>query len=127
MIDRDSVFGYFGQADLFVSASLGEGLPVAVLEAMACRCPVVLSDIPPHREIAKGVDFVPLIEPDDVAGFAREIERIREMPVSERIAIGQKCRQLVEERFSLSAMHAGLEKVYAQIINDRDLSPGETR
>jgi len=125
MIERDSVFEHFVQADLFVSASFGEGLPVAVLEAMTCRRPVILSDIPPHREIAEGVDFIPLIQPDDAAGFAREIRKFREMPVSERTAIGQKCRQLVEERFSLPAMHAGLEEVYAQIINDRVTLLGE--
>lgn len=127
MIDRDSVFEYFVQTDLFVSASFGEGLPVAVLEAMTCRCPVILSDIPPHREIAEGVDFIPLIRPDDVGGFAREINKFREMPVFERTAIGQKCRKLVEERFSLPVMHAGLEEIYAQIINGRVTPLGETR
>ena len=121
MIDRDDVFRNFLQADLFVSASYGEGLPVAVLEAMASGCPVVLSDIPPHREIAEDVDFIPLIKPDDVAGFAREFKRFQEMPTSERKAIGQKCKRLVQEHFSLSAMHRGLEEVYAQ-ITDQQLS-----
>ncbi|HLF91279.1 MAG TPA: glycosyltransferase family 4 protein [Anaerolineales bacterium] len=119
MIARDSVFEHFAAADLFVSASWGEGLPVAVLEAMACRCPVLLSDIPPHREITHGIDFIPLIKPDDVAGFAREIKRFREMPVSERVAIGQKCRKLVEERFSLSTMHAGYAEVYTQVTGQQ--------
>ena len=119
MIERDSVFEYFMQADLFISASRGEGLPVAVLEAMACRRPVVLSDIPPHREIAEGTDFIPLINPDDIVGFAREIKKFREMSVSERAEIGQKCRALVEKRFSLPVMHAGYAEVYAQITGDR--------
>jgi len=118
-IERDTVFEYFVQADLFVSASWGEGLPVAVLEAMASRRPVILSDIPPHREIAEGVDFIPLIEPGNVAGFAQEIKKYREMPVSERTAIGQECRKLVEQRFSLPAMHAGYTEVYAQITGSQ--------
>lgn len=126
MIERDSVFGYFLQSDLFISASYGEGLPVAVLEAMSCRCPVVLSDIPPHREIAEGVDFIPLVKPGDAAGFAREIKKFREMPVAERTATGQKCRQLVEDRFSLPAMHAGLEQVYARVVSGRGRMLGET-
>jgi glycosyltransferase involved in cell wall biosynthesis len=75
LIPRDEVYENLTQADLFISASHVEGLPVAVLEAMACRCPVILSDIPSHREIADGIDFVPLIHPDDVMGFAREIRR----------------------------------------------------
>jgi len=120
LIERDSVFDYFVQADLFVSASWGEGLPVAVLEAMACRRPVILSDIPPHREVAKGADFIPLIKPDDIAGFAREIKKFRAMSVSERAIIGQKCRKLIEDRFSLPTMHAGYAEIYAQITGNHD-------
>lgn len=115
MVARDKVFEYFTRADLFVSASWGEGLPVAVMEAMACGRPVVLSDIPPHREIAEGVDFIPLIKPDDVTGFAQEIRKFREMSVSERAVIGQKCRKLIEDRFSLPIMHAGYQEIYAKI------------
>jgi glycosyltransferase involved in cell wall biosynthesis len=126
LIPREKVFEYLLNADLFISMSGGEGLPVSVLEAMTCRCPVILSDIPPHREIAEGADFIPLIKPDDVTGFAREIKNFREMSVSERTAIGQKCRKLVEERFSLPAMHAGYEEVYAQIMGNRAPSLLET-
>ena len=119
LIPREKVFEYLLNADLFISVSRGEGLPISVLEAMACRCPVILSDIPPHREIAEGIDFIPIIHPDDVVGFAQAIKKFRDMPVSERKAVGQKCRKLVAERFSLTAMHAGYEEVYAQIIGDR--------
>ena len=119
LIPREKVFEHLVNADLFVSTSLGEGLPIAVLEAMACRCPVILSDIPPHREIAEAVDFIPLIYPDDVKGFAREIRRFREMPIAERKEVGQKCRKLVEDCFSLSAMHAGYTEVYAQLIGNQ--------
>lgn len=119
LIERDDVFEYFVKSDLFVSASWGEGLPVAVLEAMACRRPVLLSDIPPHREIAEEVDFIPLIKPGNTAGFAREIKKFREMTVSERAAIGQKCRKLIEERFSLPVMHAGYAEVYGQITGNQ--------
>lgn len=117
MIARDSVFKHFAAADLFVSTSYGEGLPVAVMEAMACRCPVLLSDIPPHREIAGDHDFIPLVRPDDAAGFAREIQKFREMSAEERMAIGEQCRRVIAERFSLPAMHAGYAEVYSQITD----------
>ena len=78
---------------------------------------MILSNIPPHREIADGVDFIPLIQPDDVAGFAQEIKRFRQMPSSERVEIGGKCRKLVEERFSLTTMHKRYEEVYAQVLD----------
>lgn len=116
LIPRDQVFQRLSNADLVISASRGEGLPVAVIEAMACRCPVILSDIEPHREIAEGASFIPLVAPDDVAGLARAIERFRQMPAAERAAVGERCRQLVEQRYSLEAMHKGYEAVYAEVF-----------
>ena len=114
LIPRDELFAYLAEVDLFVSASRGEGLPVAVLEAMACRCPVILSDIPPHREIVAGDETIPLIHPDNVKGFAEEIRRFQSMSSSERSRIGRRCRRIVEDRFSLSSMQREYEKVYLQ-------------
>ena len=116
LIPRNRVYEYLTGADLFISISQGEGLPVAVLEAMACRCLVILSDIPPHREIADGTDFIPLIHPNDVAGLAQEIKRIRHMSPTDRAEIGEKNRRLVEDRFSLTTMHKRYEEVYAQML-----------
>ena len=125
LLPREVVFRHLLSADLFVSASRGEGLPVAVLEAMACRCPVVLSDIPPHREIAAGLDCVSLVDPEDVGGFARQIARYRAMTAVERQSIGLECRAVVERRFSLRAMHAAYEDVYASVVSDGQ--PGAVR
>jgi glycosyltransferase involved in cell wall biosynthesis len=118
LVPRDEVFRAYAQSDLFVSVSHGEGLPVAVMEAMAAGLPVVLSDIPPHREVTHGLDKVPLVRPGDVAGFAREIERFHRMPREQRREIGRQCRALVLERFTLQRMHAGYDRVYRELIPD---------
>jgi glycosyltransferase involved in cell wall biosynthesis len=115
LIPRDDVFVRCAQADLFVSSSRGEGLPVAVIEAMATGCPVVLSDIPPHRELADGADFIPLVGQGDSDGFARQIDRFRSMSAEARAAIGRRCQDLVRARFRLATMHAGYEQVYREL------------
>ncbi|MBR7889328.1 glycosyltransferase [Marinomonas sp. A79] len=52
----DNVSDYLASADYFVSASLSEGLPNTVLEALASGLPVLLSDILPHKEIYEECD-----------------------------------------------------------------------
>jgi glycosyltransferase involved in cell wall biosynthesis/O-antigen ligase len=125
LLPRDAVFEALGASDVFVSASRGEGLPVAVLEAMACGCPVILSDIQPHREVVGDAAFVPLVDPEDSEGFARELRRLRSLSPTERAAIGASCRRHVEERFGLPAMHAAYERIYDEVCRTRGAtSPG---
>jgi glycosyltransferase involved in cell wall biosynthesis len=45
-----NIWGALKSAEMFISLSHHEGHPNVVLEAMACGCPLVVSDIPAHRE-----------------------------------------------------------------------------
>ena len=48
---------YYRGADLYVSASLSDGSSVSLMEALACGCPVTVSDIPSNREwVDEGVE-----------------------------------------------------------------------
>jgi glycosyltransferase involved in cell wall biosynthesis len=116
LIARELVYKYLLDTDLFISTSFIEGLPVAVLEAMACGRPILLSDIPAHREIAANIDFIPLVAAPDADGFAREIKRFQKMSAQERSQIGARCRQLVEERFSLTKMRQEYDSIYLQLL-----------
>jgi glycosyltransferase involved in cell wall biosynthesis len=61
------------RADAFAFLSRFEGCPNVVLEAMACGCPLVVSDIPAHREILdeRSARFA---HPDDPAEIAEAIK-----------------------------------------------------
>ncbi len=48
---KNDVQKYLCDSDFFMSASLGEGLPNSVLEALSMGLPCVLSDIEPHLEL----------------------------------------------------------------------------
>ena len=68
---RTDIADLLRNSDLFISASDYEGLPGAVIEAMLCGVPVMLSDIDVHREMIQdgvqgrlfdaSVDFSPII------------------------------------------------------------------
>lgn len=49
---KDIVQEIISSSDAFVSASNFEGLPISILEGMAYGLPMLLSDIPPHIEVA---------------------------------------------------------------------------
>lgn len=118
LIPREEVYRTLARSDLYISTSRVEGLPIAVMEAMACRCPVVLSDIPSHREVAGDADFIPLVPVGDAAGFARELDRFRRMSFVERRRIGDQCRALVESRFGLDRMLGEYERLYGELMTD---------
>jgi glycosyltransferase involved in cell wall biosynthesis len=125
-VERDAVYGAVADAGVFVSTSRSEGLPVSVLEAMACARPVVLSDIPSHREIASGDDVVPLVPVGDARGFATAIARIKTLSPDERTSVGNRCRTLIAERFSLETMQRRYERVYREVVaaNERRMAKG---
>lgn len=81
---RNDVPRLLGASDLFVSASHWEGLPVAVLEAMAAGLPIVatnVSDVP--RIVAKGTGLlVPAHEP---AKLAQAVCTLLDDPVQRQV------------------------------------------
>ena len=48
---RESVFPYLAVTDLYVSASLSEGLPFNILEAMQCGLPILASDVRGQQDL----------------------------------------------------------------------------
>jgi glycosyltransferase involved in cell wall biosynthesis len=70
-------------ATVCVAASELEGLPLAMLEALALGTPVVASDIPSHREIV-GPDFARglLFPTGDVAHLRQRLFAVLDNPVS---------------------------------------------
>ena len=88
---------YYHAADLYLSASHSDGSSVSLMEALACGCPVIVSDIPGNREwITPGVEGWLFPDGDDAAlaerivAAARMRERLPEM--------GRAARALAEQR-----------------------------
>ena len=73
----DRVWSLMKRADVLVAASWFEGHPNVVMEAAACGCPLVLSDIPAHRHCF-GDDAALFSDPSDPAGLAAAIRQTLE-------------------------------------------------
>jgi glycosyltransferase involved in cell wall biosynthesis len=73
-VERDAVVALMQAAGALVQPSVYEGFGLPVVEAMACGCPVVGSDIPPLREVTDGAAMlVPARDVARLAGALREV------------------------------------------------------
>ncbi|UBX52503.1 glycosyltransferase [Acinetobacter pseudolwoffii] len=89
------------QADIFVLASVFEGLPTVVLEAMACQCYVIATDCGGTSEIMG--DTGQLVPIKNSQALADAMQRALSLSATERQQNNQKARLLIENTFSLEA------------------------
>jgi glycosyltransferase involved in cell wall biosynthesis len=94
----DRVEDYLGTCDAFVLPSYREGLPRALLEAMAAELPVLATNIRGCREVVRDGDSGHLFEPRDIAALARLLERLRGSPEL-RETLGRRGRALIVAQF----------------------------
>lgn len=76
---RTDVDEFYQMADVFLFPSLREGLPVAVIEAMASRLPVVATLIRGSRDL---VNKNSLYRTDDIEGISKAMEKVKK-PITE--------------------------------------------
>ena len=104
--------------DIFVLPSLSEGIPMALLEAMAACRPIVASRVGGIPEIIEeGVDGY-LVEPMDVDNLAERCRRLIESPDVARY-MGEQGRKRVERDFSATVMADRVISVYKELLLSR--------
>lgn len=109
------------QYPVFVLSSLYEGMPKALLEAMACGCAVIGTNVDGIRELIK--DNVNGILCDTTAESIKSaIERVmRDKELRERL--GKQARAFVVENYSLNDIVAKELNVYREICSAPHFNP----
>lgn len=107
---KKNVEDYLRQADLYVSASKTEGLPLSILEAMACGLPVVATDAGGTRDIVKdGINGF-LIEVDNEVGMKEALQQLIDNKLL-RKTFSVKSREIAEQ-WSAEKCTQGYEILY---------------
>jgi glycosyltransferase involved in cell wall biosynthesis len=101
--------------DVFAFPSLDEGLPLAVLEAMAAGRPVVASAIPSVAEVITHGQTGLLVPPGDPVLLAQAIQSLlKDSALVDRLTVA--ARQLVERCFTVDVMARGVCSVYEELV-----------
>jgi glycosyltransferase involved in cell wall biosynthesis len=109
------VGSWYPRFDVFVSSSIREGLPMVLLEAMAHRLPVVVTDVGACAEVVQhGLSglVVPPGRPDLLADALGELLKNPD----KRAALGSAARQRIEEHYSIGAVAAEHLQVYRSLL-----------
>lgn len=111
---REDVPVLLAAADLFVFPSRFEGLPGAVLEALALGLPVVASDIPSVAEVVPSADHGLLVPPDDPAALAAAVEELLD-DRRRAAAMGARNRRAFLERYTLERSVESMVDLYRHV------------
>jgi glycosyltransferase involved in cell wall biosynthesis len=122
---RDDVPDVLRAADVMVLPSLAEGLPLAVLEAMACGLPVVATNVNGTPEAIVEGETGYLIEPHAADALANRVRTLLESPAL-AAQMGRAGRQRVERDFTLRQFLPRVQAVYDEVLSPIGLVQGVT-
>jgi glycosyltransferase involved in cell wall biosynthesis len=103
--------GVLARADIYVQPSFQEGLPNAVLEAMAMGLPIVATRVSGNEDVVADGDNGLLVPPGDPDALAAALRRLIADPAL-ALRMGRRSREIVESRFSLMAVMNQLRAAY---------------
>jgi glycosyltransferase involved in cell wall biosynthesis len=108
---RDDVDTVLAAADVFAQSSRSEGLPLAILEAMAAALPVVATDVGGVSEAVIDGETGLLVPPGDPAALASSLGALLDGPARAE-ALGAAGRARAESAFSIEAMTRAYRERY---------------
>jgi len=102
---------WYSSLDALVLPSLTEGMPMTVLEALACGCPVVASAVGAIPTLLHGLNDCQLLPPGDRAALVDALLSVQPRQVPQ-----WQARARVVERFSLGRMTETYQAVYREAL-----------
>jgi glycosyltransferase involved in cell wall biosynthesis len=130
---RSDAVAVMKSAVLFVLPSLQEGRPVTLLEAMACRLPIVATDVGSVAALVRTGDTGVLLQPIEtwqpgaspdparvaagVAALGAAIGRLLDDPAEAR-RLGAGARRLIEQSMSVEQTVERLERLYVELLGE---------
>jgi len=100
--------------DVFVLPSNTEGMSIALLEAMAAGCPIVVTAVGGNVELIKHMQTGLVVPPNDEAALRTAIERLLADPVL-ATRLGTAARAVAEKDHSVKAMTERYEELWRQL------------
>jgi glycosyltransferase involved in cell wall biosynthesis len=115
---RQDVADVLAASNLFVLPSFAEGIPLALLEAMAAGLPVVATAVPGTMDVVSDPSLGLLVPSHDAGALARGIARVFDRP-DEAAAMALAGQAHVRRRFDLGSMVDATAALYEAVLAER--------
>jgi len=103
-------------ADLFVLPSRREGLPISLIEAMACGLPIVATDVGGVRDVVEPSGAGIVVPPEDPAALTEAVDALATDPERRR-ALGASAREAAHVRYDIRRWVSEYEALYEKLLD----------
>ncbi len=115
----DDISQYYQASDFFILPSLSEGMPNVILEAMASGLPCIATRVSGVQELVRDGETGYAFGIKDGVGLQEAVKNILENLDG---IIGRQARELVEKKYSLTALAEQYEGLYRRLADGRTVS-----
>ncbi len=116
-VDPQDLIGYYHQAHLFVLPSYYEGLPMVMLEAMACGLPIVSTKVGGIPELIEEEVNGLLIAPGDRKALSKALSTLLSDP-ARRKKMAEANIQKIKEKYDLPIYIEKLKGLYREVLGE---------
>jgi glycosyltransferase involved in cell wall biosynthesis len=113
----NNVRDYLVEAAVFVLPSRIEGVPLAMLEAMAAGVPVIVTPVGDIPDVIKDHENGIFVKPHDIEGLGDAISALLDSPETRR-NLAEKARLTVQE-FSMDRVGMRYIKAYDELLHEK--------
>ena len=100
--------------DVFVLSSNTEGMSIALLEAMAAGCPIVVTAVGGNVELIKHMQTGLIVPPNDESALRTAIQRLLADPVL-AARLGAAARAVAEKYYGVKNMVGRYEELWRRL------------
>ncbi len=121
-LEGEALLAAYSRAHVYCLPSYIEGVPMAILEAMAFGLPIVTTRVGGIPDVVDEGIHCLFVQPGDLGGIAAALRRLVDNE-AEREAMGTASRKRVLSRYSLERIYPQLGQLYHSLMGGQELQP----